>query len=126
MASYWSNVRGVGEDALLSLGVTLALLAFYQAMRPESRHSANVGSWLLFTLGMMIATLSKGVLGLALPGIVIFSYLMCESLIEKRFTLRNWLRPALLHWCWRRVQISPRATMAVATLIKPAILAPLT
>ena len=27
MASYWSNVRGVGEDALLSLGVTLATRA---------------------------------------------------------------------------------------------------
>lgn len=34
MASYWSNVRGVGEDALLALGVTAALLGF-------SRRSAH-------------------------------------------------------------------------------------
>jgi 4-amino-4-deoxy-L-arabinose transferase-like glycosyltransferase len=37
MASYWSNVRGVGEDALLALGVTTALLAFFQAQRNRAR-----------------------------------------------------------------------------------------
>ncbi|SUD28296.1 dolichyl-phosphate-mannose-protein mannosyltransferase [Pseudomonas fluorescens] len=95
MASYWSNVRGVGEDALLSLGVTLALLAFYQATRPESQHNANTGTWLLFTLGMAIATLSKGVLGLAMPGIVIFAYLACTSLLDKRLRPGQWLRPGL-------------------------------
>lgn len=93
MASFWSNTRQVGEDALLTLGVTMALLAFYQASR-QPRFA--VGSWLLFASGIAIATLSKGVLGLALPGVVIFAYLLCESLIDKRFVLRNWLRPALL------------------------------
>lgn len=96
MASYWSNVRGVGEDALLSLGVTMALLAFYQASRPESeRGSASLGTWALFTLGMAIATLSKGVLGLAMPGVVIFVYLTCTSLLDKRLQLGQWLRPGL-------------------------------
>ncbi len=95
MASYWSNVRGVGEDALLSLGVTLALLAFYQATRPESQPGANIGTWLLFTLGMAIATLSKGVLGLAMPGIVIFVYLVVTSVIDKRLRIGDWLKPGL-------------------------------
>ena len=96
MASYWSNVRGVGEDSLLSLGVTTALLAFYQAMRPESeRVGSNAWAWALFTLGMVIATLSKGVLGLAMPGIVIFVYLACTSLMDKRLRIGDWLRPAL-------------------------------
>ncbi len=94
MASYWSNVRGVGEDSLLSLGVTTALLAFYQAMRPEREGSA-VGAWALFTAGMVIATLSKGVLGLAMPGIVIFVYLASTSLMNKRLRIGDWLRPAL-------------------------------
>ncbi len=95
-ASYWSNARQVGEDALLSLGVTLALLAFFHASRQqaEQRHLA-LGSWLLFASGIMIATLSKGVLGLALPGVVIFAYLVGESILEKRFALSDWLRPAL-------------------------------
>jgi 4-amino-4-deoxy-L-arabinose transferase-like glycosyltransferase len=96
MASYWGNVRGVGEDALLSLGVTTALLAFYQAMRPASeRQGSTTWAWALFTAGMVVATLSKGVLGLAMPGIVIFVYLACTSWTDKRLRIGDWLRPAL-------------------------------
>ena len=91
MASYWSNVRGVGEDALLALGVTTALLAFYQAQRAPS-----VGSALLFIVGIAIATLSKGVLGLAMPGVVIFAYLLADNLMDKRLKIVDWLRPGLL------------------------------
>ena len=91
MASYWSNVRGVGEDALLALGVTLALLAFFQGHRQSSP-----GNALLFALGIAIATLSKGILGLAMPGVVIFAFLLAESLMDKRLYLSHWLRPGLL------------------------------
>ncbi|WP_213940910.1 glycosyltransferase family 39 protein [Pseudomonas sp. dw_612] len=91
MASYWSNVRGVGEDALLALGVTMALLAFFQGQR----HS-TVGNGLLFVVGIAIATLSKGVLGLAMPGVVIFAFLLAESLMDKRLNIADWLRPGLL------------------------------
>jgi 4-amino-4-deoxy-L-arabinose transferase-like glycosyltransferase len=104
MAQFWSNVRQVGEDALLTLGVTLCLLMFLQAqIRPA------FGAWLLFALGLAIATLSKGVLGLALPGAVIFAFLLSQTLITKRFVLGEWLRPAaaallglipLLVWLW--------------------------
>ena len=94
MASYWGNVRGVGEDSLLSLGVTTALLAFYQAMRPENQGS-KAGAWALFTAGMVIATLSKGVLGLAMPGIVIFVYLTVTSVQDKRLRIGDWLKPGL-------------------------------
>lgn len=91
MASYWSNVRGVGEDALLALGVSMALLAFFQLHRRVS-----VGGALLFTGGIALATLSKGVLGLAMPGVVIFAFLLAESLIDKRLKVSDWLRPGLL------------------------------
>ena len=94
MASYWGNVRGVGEDSLLSLGVTAALLGCYQAVRPE-REGSSTWAWALFTAGMVIATLSKGVLGLAMPGIVIFVYLFSTSLMDKRLRLGDWLKPAL-------------------------------
>ncbi|KRP49149.1 ArnT family glycosyltransferase [Pseudomonas poae] len=94
MASYWSNVRGVGEDSLLSLGVTTALLAFYQAVRPD-REGPSTWAWALFAAGMVIATLSKGVLGLAMPGIVIFVYLVSTSLMDKRLSIGDWLKPAL-------------------------------
>jgi 4-amino-4-deoxy-L-arabinose transferase-like glycosyltransferase len=91
MASYWSNVRGVGEDALLALGVTMALLAFFQAQR-----ASTAGHSLLFVIGIAIATLSKGVLGLAMPGVVIFAYLLADTLIDKRLKIADWLRPGLL------------------------------
>ena len=94
MASYWSNVRGVGEDSLLTLGVTTALLAFYQAVRPD-RQGSSVGAWALFTAGMVIATLSKGVLGLAMPGVVIFVYLASTSLMDRRINFGDWLKPGL-------------------------------
>ncbi|MGR3888685.1 ArnT family glycosyltransferase [Pseudomonas sp. 1152_12] len=94
MASYWGNVRGVGEDSLLSLGVTAALLGFYQAVRLD-REGSNTWAWALFTAGMVIATLSKGVLGLAMPGIVIFVYLAATSLMDKRLRIGDWLKPAL-------------------------------
>lgn len=45
-------------------GVTTALLAFYaELMRPESGDRMLAWAWALFTVGMAIATLSKGVLG---------------------------------------------------------------
>lgn len=91
MASYWVNSRSVGEDALLALGVSMTLLAFFQGQR----HS-TLGSAALFITGIAIATLSKGVLGLAMPGVVIFVYLLCESLMDKRLKPGDWLRPGLL------------------------------
>lgn len=91
MASYWSNVRGVGEDALLALGVTAALLAFFQAQRLPT-----LGNSLLFVVGIAIATLSKGVLGLAMPGVVIFAYLLADNLIDRRLKIADWLRPGVL------------------------------
>ncbi|OYU08155.1 MAG: dolichyl-phosphate-mannose--protein mannosyltransferase [Pseudomonas sp. PGPPP1] len=94
MASFWGNVRGVGEDALLTLGVTTALLAFYQVMRPD-RQGSSAWAWALFTVGMVIATLSKGVLGLAMPGIVIFVYLAVTSVMDKRLRVGDWIKPGL-------------------------------
>lgn len=95
MGSYWGNARQVGEDSLLSLGVTLALLAFFLANREwAAQRRRSLGLWLLFAVGIAIATLSKGVLGLALPGAVIFAFLVAESLIEKRFVFADWVWPA--------------------------------
>lgn len=94
-ATFWSNARQVGEDALLMLGVTLALLMLFQASRDRHRRGRSLGVWLLFGLGIAISTLSKGVLGLALPAVVIYVYLTTESLLERRLTLSHWLRPLL-------------------------------
>lgn len=92
-ASFWGNVRQVGEDALLCLGVSLALLSFLRAHLQQRDDSSG---WPLFALGIAIASLSKGLLGLALPGVVIFAYLLVESVQQGRLKPRDWLRP--LSW----------------------------
>lgn len=92
MASFWGNARQVGEDALLALGVTLALLSFLRAWLASP---GRPGHWLAFALGITLATLSKGVLGLALPGVVIFACLLWDSITLRRLEIAAWVRPAL-------------------------------
>ena len=94
-ASFWSNSRQVGEDALLALGVSMALLGFFHASQRLRSDGFPAGAWLLFVVGIALATLSKGVLGLAMPGVVIFAWLVCESVQSKRIVLAHWLRPAM-------------------------------
>ncbi|WP_371365357.1 ArnT family glycosyltransferase [Pseudomonas sp. QL9] len=100
MASYWGNVRQVGEDALLCLGVSLALLSFLRAHLHERGDSPG---WPLFALGIAIASLSKGLLGLALPGVVVFAFLLVETWQQRRFRLEAWLTP----FAWTLLGVLP-------------------
>ncbi|MDR1995377.1 glycosyltransferase family 39 protein [Azonexus sp.] len=90
MASFWTNARTAGQDLLLTLGIALALFGFYCTREnPPTRWG-----WPMYTAGIAVATLSKGVVGLAIPGIVIFAFLLFETLwLERRFKLRAWLLP---------------------------------
>lgn len=89
MAQFWSNVRQVGEDALLTAGVAVCLLGYM-----EARLQRSLAGWLLFAAGLAVATLSKGVLGLALPGAAILAYLCATTAFERRLTPLDWLLPA--------------------------------
>jgi 4-amino-4-deoxy-L-arabinose transferase-like glycosyltransferase len=89
MAQFWSNVRQVGEDALLTAGVAVCLLGYMEAQIRRS-----LAGWLLFATGLAVATLSKGVLGLALPGAAILAYLVANTAFERRLAPLDWLRPA--------------------------------
>ncbi|MBA1231083.1 phospholipid carrier-dependent glycosyltransferase [Pseudomonas viridiflava] len=95
MASFWANSRQVGEDVLLALGVTTALLMYAQAVNRTPSDVRASGPWGWFALGIAVSTLSKGVLGLALPGVVIFAWLLCETVQQRRLILADWLRPAV-------------------------------
>lgn len=90
MASFWSYARTAGQDALLALGIALALLSFYRAREGTARCG-----WIAFSAGIALATMTKGVVGLAVPGVVIFAFLLVESVcFDGRVVLRNWLTPA--------------------------------
>lgn len=90
MASFWSYARTAGQDALLALGIALALLSFFRAREGTARRG-----WIAFSAGIALATMTKGVVGLAVPGVVIFAFLLVESVcFDGRLVLRNWLTPA--------------------------------
>lgn len=92
MASFWMNARMAGQDVLLAFGIALALIGFW--FTRETR--ALVAGWLTYACGIFIATFTKGVIGLAVPGVVLFVYLSLEAfLFHRRFVLGNWLRPAV-------------------------------
>ncbi len=91
MGAFWEHSREAGQVTLLTFGVSLALLSFY-----FTRENGSKWLWLAFSAGIAVATLAKGVIGLAVPGVVIFSYLLVESIhFDKRLVLSNWINPAL-------------------------------
>jgi len=90
MASFFGYTRTAGQDTLLCFGISLALLSFYFV-----RESPNRSLWVLFSIGIAIATMTKGIVGLAIPGCVIFTYLLYETLsVNKRFAIADWIKPA--------------------------------
>ena len=105
MGSFWEYSRTAGQDVLLAFGVSLALLSFYFI-----RENGSKRLWLAFSAGIAIATLTKGAIGLAVPGVVIFAYLLVESIyFDKRLVILNWLNPVIftllgllpiLGWFW--------------------------
>lgn len=91
MASFWDHSRMAGQDVLLAFGVSLSLLSFYFTREDDSKLL-----WLMFSAGIAVATLTKGVVGLAVPGVAIFAYLLLETIcLDKRIIVANWMRPLL-------------------------------
>ena len=85
MAQYWSYARLSGQDALLALGVALcAMSTFEHSLRPALR------SLLLITAGVAIASLTKGIFGVAMCAGIVGGYLVLKQwLIDKRFSLKQ-------------------------------------
>jgi 4-amino-4-deoxy-L-arabinose transferase-like glycosyltransferase len=92
MASFWMNSRIAGQDVLLAFGIALALVGFWFTRETD----ALVTGWLLYAAGIFVATFTKGVIGLAVPGVVLFVFLLLEACwFHRRLVPANWLRPAL-------------------------------
>ena len=91
MGAFLEYSQTAGQDTLLAFGVSLALLSFY-----FTREDDSPALWLGFAAGLAVATLAKGVVGLAVPGVVVLSYLLIESIrFDKRWTAAKWVKPAL-------------------------------
>ncbi len=78
---YWANMGHVNSlDMGLSGMMTVSLTALLLAQRPGISASANRNWMLLCWLGMALATLSKGLIGIVLPGAVLVLYtLICRD-----------------------------------------------
>jgi 4-amino-4-deoxy-L-arabinose transferase-like glycosyltransferase len=93
MAGLWEHSSQAGQDALLATGVCLMLLGFFNAIQSSNPCT----SWFVCAMGLAIATLAKGVVGLAIPGVVVFSYLVLETLFfDKRILFRKWIITAVV------------------------------
>ncbi len=72
---YWANMGHVNSlDMGLSGMMTVSLGALLLAQRPDISASANRNWMLMCWLGMALATLSKGLIGIVLPGAVLVLY----------------------------------------------------
>ena len=65
-------------DMTLTAFITLAMCAFYQAAH-ESAPTAGWGTCALLYIALGAATLTKGLVGLVVPGMIFFSYLLLSN-----------------------------------------------
>ncbi len=75
-------------DAGLAAFLTIALLSFLWAQRPGATPQENRNGMLAVWAAMALATLSKGLIGVVLPGAVLVLYILME---------RDWRRLTRLH-----------------------------
>ncbi|HRX70161.1 MAG: glycosyltransferase family 39 protein [Candidatus Competibacteraceae bacterium] len=75
-------------DAGLTAFLTIALLSFLMAQRPDATPVANRNWMLIVWAAMALAVLSKGLIGIVLPGAVLTLYILIE---------RDWRMLTRLH-----------------------------
>ncbi|MBO4631192.1 MAG: glycosyltransferase family 39 protein [Lentisphaeria bacterium] len=88
--SFFAAGRTCTVDILLGFFVLLAVFAFYSAMTAESFRSRLL-YYLLYSAGSGCAIMTKGLLGLALPGIILFFLLLIRDISERKIHWREWL-----------------------------------
>lgn len=81
--------RGVTCDLTLTVAIEIALLSFFLWESKESRAGAD-RLWYVFCFALGIATLAKGLVGVALPAMIIAPYLILTG------GWRSQLRPRLI------------------------------
>lgn len=72
---FFALARIVIFDMTLTFFMTAALCAFYQAIHTEDKNRRRLGCVAMY-VALAAATLIKGLIGIVIPGMVIFSYLL--------------------------------------------------
>lgn len=92
--SFFSTGRTCTVDMTLCCMVLLAIFGFYSGMTAE-KISSRILFYIIYAAGTAGAIMTKGLLGLALPGVVLFFLLLFRDIRERRFHWREWLILAL-------------------------------
>lgn len=72
---FWILAGSVMTDAFLCLGITLVNTSFFYAVNKINSYKY----WYLFGLGIAISILSKGIVGIAISGMICFLYVLVQK-----------------------------------------------
>ena len=88
--AYFSTGRTCMVDITLGFFVLLAVFGFYSGMTASGWKSAAV-YYIVYAVGAGCAVMTKGLLGLALPGVILFFLLLIRDIAERRLHWKHWL-----------------------------------
>ena len=88
--SFFTTGRTCMVDITLGFFVLLAVYGFYSGMTAGSRKTGLI-YYILYAAGAGGAVMTKGLLGLALPGITLFFTLILKDIAERRLHWKLWL-----------------------------------
>lgn len=89
-AQYWNNGRKCMTDILLCAFIIFAMMAFQRLTEAEGFRRQK--KWfLLYTVFLSGALMSKSLIGLAIPASALFFWLLIDNIyISKKFTMASW------------------------------------
>ena len=94
LGEYWIIGRKCTYDMLLCFFILGGMFCFYnlhKALSDNKKSFCNIIWFIGFALFISGAILSKGILGVGVPGIAIFFWLLYDLIFERKFKLKLWL-----------------------------------
>ena len=88
--AYFSTGRTCIVDITLGLFVLLAVFGFYSGMTASNWKTA-LFYYIVYAAGTGCAVMTKGLLGLGLPGVILFFTLLFRDIAERRLHWKLWL-----------------------------------
>ena len=88
--SYFSTGRNCMVDSTLGFFVLLAVFGFYSGMAASNWKTA-LFYYIVYAAGAGCAVMTKGLLGLALPGVILFFTLLFWDIAESKLHWKLWL-----------------------------------
>ena len=88
--SFFTTGRTCMVDITLGFFVLLAVFGFYSGMT-ASNWKSGLAYYILYAAGAGCAVMTKGLLGLAIPGVILFSTLLVKDIADRKLHWKLWL-----------------------------------